>query len=251
MWTVTGKRDTMPDKRNPLERPEYQTRAEIHHTRSLPRFQTVGERPKNAAEKLLSYVADVRSGEGWSALLLLVNVFLLLFAYYLLKTVREALILTEGGAYVKAYSSAGQAALLMVVVPLYGFIGTKVVRIKLITGLLLFFAANLVVFYLAGVGGAQEGVVFYIWVGIFNVFVISQVWAFANDIYTEAQGKRLFPMIGVGSSLGAWLGALGASRLVSALHATPYQLQVMAAGDSGSLLRSGGRGQPNRDPQFH
>ena len=218
----------MPDKRDPLERPEYQTRAEIHHTRSLPRFQTVGEPPKNGAEKLLSYVADVRSGEGWSALLLLINVFLLLFAYYLLKTVREALILTEGGAYVKAYSSAGQAALLMVLVPLYGFIGTKVVRIKLIAGLLLFFATNLVLFYLAGVGGAQEGVVFYIWVGIFNVFVISQVWAFANDIYTEAQGKRLFPMIGVGSSLGAWLGALGASRLVSALHATPYQLQLMA-----------------------
>src|SRR6185295_13652025 len=97
-----------------------------------------------------------------------------------------------------------------------------------ITGLLLFFAANLVVFYLAGVGGAQEGVVFYIWVGIFNVFVISQVWAFANDIYTEAQGKRLFPMIGVGSSLGAWMGAMGASKLVSALDASPYQLQILA-----------------------
>jgi ATP:ADP antiporter, AAA family len=218
----------MIPKRDPLERPEYQSRAEIRHTQSLPRFRTVGEPPKNRAEKLLSYVADVRSGEGWSALLLLVNVFLLLFAYYLLKTVREALILTEGGAYVKAYLSAGQAALLMLVVPLYGFIGTKVVRIKLIAGLLLFFAANLVIFYLAGVAGAREGVVFFIWVGIFNVFAVSQVWAFANDIYTEAQGKRLFPMIGVGSSLGAWLGALGASRLVSALHTTPYQIQLLA-----------------------
>ena len=78
--------------------------------------------------------------------------------------------------------------------------------------------------------GAQEGVVFYIWVGIFNVFVISQVWAFANDIYTEGQGKRLFPMIGVGSSLGAWLGAQGAESLVTAFSATPYQLQLLAAG---------------------
>src|SRR5436190_17933669 len=101
----------MDSKQDPLERPEHQTRAEIHHTRSLPSFKTVGGPPKNAAEKILSYVADVRSGEGWSALLLLINVFLLLFAYYLLKTEREALILTEGGAYVKAYSSAGQAAL--------------------------------------------------------------------------------------------------------------------------------------------
>jgi AAA family ATP:ADP antiporter len=220
----------MTDKRSATDRPEYQSRSELRHTQTMPSFKTVGEPPKSGAEKLLSFFADVRSGEGWSALLLTLNVFLLLFAYYLLKTVREALILTEGGAYVKAYSSAGQAALLMVLVPLYGFVGAKVVRIKLIVGLMLFFVIDLVLFYLAGIGGAQEGVVFYIWVGIFNVFVISQVWAFANDIYTEGQGKRLFPMIGVGSSLGAWMGAQGAERLVDAFSATPYQLQLIAAG---------------------
>src|SRR5215471_12393643 len=200
---------------------------DIHVVALVPRKQAP---PRNVLERLLSSCADIRGGEGWCALLLMITVFLLLFAYYLLKTVREALILTEGGAYIKAYSSAGQAALLMVLVPLYGFIGAKVVRIKLLCGLLLFFIVDLAVFYGFGVSGASEGVVFYIWVGIFNVFVISQVWAFANDIYTEAQGKRLFPMIGIGSSLGAWLGAQGASRLVSTLHASPYQLQVMAAG---------------------
>lgn len=213
----------------PPGRPEYQSRPELHSTRSLPRFESITEKPPGKLEKLLCYFADVRAGEGRSALLLTLNVFLLLFAYYLLKTVREALILTEGGAYIKAYSSAGQAALLMVLVPLYGFIGAKVVRIKLLGGLLLFFILNLALFYVFGVNGAREGVVFYIWVGIFNVFIISQVWAFANDIYTEAQGKRLFPMIGVGSSLGAWLGAQGAERLVSALNASPYQLQLLAA----------------------
>src|SRR6185295_19453830 len=127
----------------PPGRPEYQSRVELRATQSFPSFDAVTKEPRSRLERVLSYFADVRSGEGLSALLLTVNVFLLLFAYYLLKTVREALILTEGGAYIKAYSSAGQAALLMVVVPLYGFIGTKVVRIKLITGLLLFFAANL------------------------------------------------------------------------------------------------------------
>jgi len=178
---------------------------------------------------MLRFFADVRPGEARSALLLTVTVFLLLFAYYLLKTVREALILSEGGAYVKAYSSAGQALLLMLVVPIYSFISGKVIRIRLLGGLLLFFAANLVTFYAFGVNGAREGVVFYIWVGIFNVFVVSQVWAFANDVYTEGQGKRLFPMIGIGSSLGAWLGARGAERLVDVLHANPYQLQLIAA----------------------
>src|SRR3954462_2259454 len=139
----------MADKQNATDRPEYQSRAELRHTQTLPSFKTVGEPKKSGAEKLLSYFADVRAGEGWSALLLMVNVFLLLFAYYLLKTVREALILTEGGAYVKAYSSAGQAALLMALVPLYGFVGAKVVRIRLIVGLMLFFVVNLGIFYVA------------------------------------------------------------------------------------------------------
>ena len=128
------------------DRPEYQSRPEIRSLSSFPSFQTIGEKPKGPLEKLLSFFADVRAGEGLGALLLLVNVFLTLFAYYLLKTVREALILTEGGAYIKAYSSAGQAALLMAVVPIYGYIGTKVVRVKLLAGLSLFFILNLVLF---------------------------------------------------------------------------------------------------------
>ena len=44
--------------------------------------------------------------------------------------------------------------------------------------------------------------------------VIAQFWAFANDLYTEEQGKRLFPLIGVGASLGAWVGAVRAGALV-------------------------------------
>src|SRR3954452_6772166 len=140
----------------PQGRPAWQSKAELRATRSFPSFEAVAKQPRNAVEKVLSYVADVRAGEGWSALLLTVNVFLLLFAYYLLKTVREALILTEGGAYVKAYSSAGQAALLMILVPLYGFVGAKVVRIRLLGGLLLFFTSNLTAFYIFGVSGARE-----------------------------------------------------------------------------------------------
>ena len=44
--------------------------------------------------------------------------------------------------------------------------------------------------------------------------VIAQFWAFATDLYTEEQGKRLFPLIGVGSSLGAWVGSMRAGQLV-------------------------------------
>lgn len=217
-------------KVNAMKRREYQSRPEPRSRKIFPRFKAVEELPKGPMEKLLSVFADVRAGEGPGVVLMTANVFLLLFAYYLLKTVREALILTEGGAYIKAYSAAGQAGLLMLLVPIYGMVGSKVNRIKLVAGLGLFFAMNLLVFYFFGVAGAREGIAFYIWVGIFNVFVISQFWAFANDIYTEAQGKRLFAMIGVGSSLGAWLGAQSASSLVGRLDLSPYQLQLIAAG---------------------
>lgn len=210
------------------DRPEYQSRPEMPSLSSFPNFKTIGEKPKGPIEKFLSFFADVRAGEGLGVLLLAANVFLLLFAYYLLKTAREALILTEGGVYIKAYSSAGQALLLMVLVPLYGKIGTKVDRVKLVTGLTTFFASHLLLFSFLGVQGAQISVAFYIWVGIFNVFVVSQIWAFASDLYTESQGKRLFPIIGVGSSLGAWLGAEAAARLITALHLTPFQLQILA-----------------------
>jgi AAA family ATP:ADP antiporter len=203
---------------------------ELHSHHSFPLFSTVGERPKSLLERTLSLFADVRAGEGVGAVLMAVTVFLLLGGYYLLKTVREALILTEGGAEVKAYSSAAQALLLLGVVPLYSWLSSKVGRLPLMATTSTFFAVNLVLFFLAGQSGARIGIAFYIWLGIFNVFVISQFWAFANDIYTEGQGRRLFPLIGVGSSLGAWLGAEASVPLVQRLASGPYAVLLVTAG---------------------
>jgi len=189
------------------------------------RFPAVS--PRSRLEGLLSHFADVRAGEGVGVLLMALNLFLLLGAYYMLKTVREVLILSQGGAEVKSYSSAGQAALLLLVVPLFGAIASRVNRVRLVTGVTLFFASNLVIFIVLGKLGFREGVAFFLWVGIFNVLVIAQLWAFANDLYTQKQGERLFPLVGVGGSLGAWLGAVAAARAIR--PAGPYGLMVAAA----------------------
>ena len=117
----------------------------------------------------------------------------------------------------------------MGVVPLYGWLATKVVRIRFILATGLFFASNLVIFFLLGRAGVREGLAFYIWIGIYNVFIVSQFWSFANDLYTEGQGRRLFPMIGVGASLGAWVGAAAVAPLVTALSVTPYPLMLVGA----------------------
>jgi AAA family ATP:ADP antiporter len=196
----------------------------------MPGAEGAESESKSIAERLLSLLAEVRAGEGANVLLLALNVFLLLLSYYLLKTVREPLILTlKGGAELTSYSYAIQALLLLAIVPAYGAFASRVGRIRLITWVTLVFVSNLVMFYALGEGGwAYEGVVFFIWVGIFNVLIVAQFWSFANDLYSESHGRRLFPVIAVGASLGSLVGAKAAAMM---MHATgPYRLMLVAAG---------------------
>jgi len=214
----------MNEPRTLVSHPELRS----HH--SFPHFRTVGEGPKSALERVLSYFADVRAGEGASVVLLAVTVFLLLASYYLLKTARESLILSiDNGAELKAYSSAAQAVLLLGVVPAYSWLASRVARVTLIGITTALLGVNLLAFAALYAAGTVIAVPFYIWLGIYNVFTISQFWAFANDLYTEGQGRRLFAFIGVGSSLGAWLGAEAAAVLVRRTTSDPRTLMVLAA----------------------
>jgi AAA family ATP:ADP antiporter len=180
-------------------------------------------------ERLLRPFAEMRAGEALDALLLMLGVFLLLTAYYILKVVREPLILAGGGAEVKSYTSAGQATLLLFLVPAYGAIASRVNRIRLITVMTVFFIANLVIFYLLALARVPGlGVAFFLWVGIFNLMVIAQFWSFANDVYTPEQGKRLFAIVGFGQTFGAILGGVVAGWLIRPLGV--YQLMLVAAG---------------------
>src|SRR5262249_44265947 len=128
-------------------------RPENTSTQSFPVFRVIKEPEKNWLEKFLSIFADVRAHEGVVVLILTVNLALLLCSYYLLKTVREALILTEGGAEVKSYSAAAQAVLLVLIVPAYGAFASRLPRMKLITWVTIFFIVQLVAFYFAGKAG--------------------------------------------------------------------------------------------------
>lgn len=179
-------------------------------------------------DRLLSLVAEVRAREGVTALLLTANLFLLLTSYYIIKPVREALILTGGGAELKSYSSGFQAVLLLLLVPAYGAVASKVSRIRLINCVFLFFASNLVIFYLLSRMAVPLGIAFFVWVSIFNVMVVAQLWSFANDLYTPEQGKRLFPIIGVGASVGGVAGAGITALAVKSLGV--YELMLLSAG---------------------
>jgi AAA family ATP:ADP antiporter len=173
------------------------------------------KKKKSLIDSALGIFSDVRAGEGSHALLMLLSLFLLMVSYYILKTVREPLILAGGSAEPKSYAAAAQAGVLMLFVPAYGYLANRVDRPKLIAGTLIAFIACLQGFYLLGVSAEPNwlGVVYYIWVGIFSVATIAQFWSLANDLYNKDQGERLFPIVGIGMTAGAAVGSFVASVL--------------------------------------
>src|SRR6185436_14325275 len=129
-----------------------------------------GREEKGWLDRLLSVFTEVRAGEGTTAALMLINIFLLLICYSIIKIVREPLILLGGGAEVRSYAAAGQALVLMAFVPFYGWFASRVDRVRLLVGVTLFFVINIELFALAVAARMPFiGVAFFIWVGIFNI----------------------------------------------------------------------------------
>jgi AAA family ATP:ADP antiporter len=188
-------------------------------------------------DRFLRLFSDVRPGESTTVLLMFANVFTILVGYYVLKTIREPLVLVTGGAEieafsgaeVKAFSSAGQAILLMGFIPLYSWFASRVGRVRLIVGFNLFFILCIELFFLAGRAEVPyTGIVFFIWIGIFNNSVVAQFWSFANDIYSRSAGERLFPIIVVGMTAGTPVGAKAAAVLFGR-GVDPYAMMQLGA----------------------
>jgi AAA family ATP:ADP antiporter len=187
---------------------------------------------RSPLERLLGIFTRVEPGEGFTVLVLTLNVFVLMTAYSAIKPVREGLILSlRSGAEYKAYMGAAIAVALLFAVPLYSRVADRMPRNRLVAGVTLFFAANLVGFRVASAFPAvraELGLVFFLWLGVFNMMVIAQFWAFANDLYREEQGKRLFALIGVGQTVGAAVGS-GIAVLLLELVGVYQMLLVSAA----------------------
>ncbi len=132
-------------------------------------------------------------------------------AYYLLKVVREPLILAYGGAEYKSYATAIQALVLVGVVPLFSVFYHKYAahqaRNIIIQKVLMFFVVNLLIFAALQLMSINIGMVFYIWLGLFSVMVVAQFWAYATDLFNIKTGQRLFVIIAIGATLGSWIGS--------------------------------------------
>src|SRR5688500_16312539 len=97
------------------------------------------EVPPGPLDRLLRPMAEVRAGEAVTAVLFATSLFVGLFAYYVLKTLREPLILATGGAEVRSYATGIQAVVLMAVIPLYGIAARRLDRKWLVIGTSVFF----------------------------------------------------------------------------------------------------------------
>lgn len=181
----------------------------------------------NLFERFLTLFTVVRPGEGRCIYLLVLKGFLLLFSYYMLKPVRETLLLTDGNAEIGSYSAALSAGLLLFVIPIYSFFYRRTDRDRLTQRITMFFIANLLLFYVLGRAGLPMGVVFFIWLSIFNIMIVAQFWAFATDIFNAKTGQRLFALIAVGVSLGATLGSLSSAKLAELI--SPYEIMLVSA----------------------
>lgn len=193
--------------------------------------------PLTKTEKALQIFTEVREGEGTTVVLMFANVFLILCAYYFIKPLREGWVAVSDISgltkmEVRAYSSFAQSLVLLLLVGWYGRLAKRLDRVTLITRATFFCIFIMVVFWFLQPGFFIEklpatGIIFYLWVGMFGVFVVAQFWTFSADIYNDERGKRLLPLIAIGGTSGAAAGSWIVDMLVdSGLVATNFLLLI-------------------------
>ncbi len=171
-----------------------------------------------ASQTFLERIIQIRHGEWPRFLLAFAYFFFLLGGYFMLRPIRGTVASNNSDILHLLYTATFISMLL--IVPVFGWLVSKFRRSRFIPGIYLFFMTNLVFFIYAFDGDAtsvwvQRG--FYVWLSVFNLFVVSIFWSFMVDIFRPEQGQRLFGSIMAGGSLGAIAGPLMTANLVADL----------------------------------
>ncbi|WP_265948809.1 NTP/NDP exchange transporter [Dechloromonas sp. A34] len=208
---------------------------------------------------LFARLVPVRSGETVPMLLATAYGFAILFAYYLLRPVRDEIGAADRGNLQLLWTAVFLVMLLAV--PLYSAAVSRLRRGVFIPLANRFFAAHLILFYLALVmlpESARPWIdrVFYVWVSVFALFVVTVFWGLVVDLFRDEQGRRLFGFITVGSSLGGIVGsattALLAQQMPVFLLLLLAVLPLEVAGRLGRALDQQAAAAPatlNREPE--
>ena len=175
---------------------------------------------------------QIRPGEGRKVFLTFLSFFLIITAYYVIKPVSRSLILGELGSRLVPYVDLVCALLMGPVVTLFARLVDRLSKHALVSGSFWAVIALLLVFWrlihwpVAWVAG-----MFYIWVSIFSVLVVTLFWLVANDLYRPREAKRLFGVIGSGGILGGIVGST-----IAAVGAQVVGTEHLPALSAGVLL---------------
>jgi AAA family ATP:ADP antiporter len=168
-------------------------------------------------------IVDVRPSELRALGMAFVFNFVILASYYVVRPIRDD-IGAAGGLENLSWLFTATLAGMLIANTLFSAIVARMSRRRFIPIAYRFFIVNLVAFYLAMrfLPAPQQpwvGRVFYVWVSVFNLFVVTVFWAFMTDVFNSDQGKRLFGFISVGGTLGGIIGALITGGLVKQIGA--------------------------------
>ncbi len=153
---------------------------------------------------------------GWS----FAYFFCILSAYYILRPVRDAMAIVSGTETIP-WLFTGTFTVMLVASPVFGWIASRFPRKQFLPWVYYFFISNVLLFFLLfrfeeqlGVNQVWIGRSFFVWVSVFNLFVVAVFWSFMADIYTKEQSRRLFGAINAGGSIGAVVGPTVTGYLV-------------------------------------
>jgi len=178
---------------------------------------------------VLLRVVNVRPGEVRALLFSFAYFFFLMGGYAMLRPVRDQMAIAHGLDNLKFLFLYTFIAMLLAA-PLYGALVARAAKAQIVPVVYRFFILNLVAFWafimLTG-APAKAGTVFFVWLSVFNLFVVSVFWSLLNDLYSSEQGKRLFGFIAAGGSLGALAGPVIVVALAKVIG--PVHLLLIAA----------------------
>jgi AAA family ATP:ADP antiporter len=159
---------------------------------------------------LIRKVLRAQAGEETAVALAFGYFFMLMCAYYLLRPLRDAMAI-EAGLENLPWLYVGTLAATLVLSPGFGALVARVRKALLLPLTYVFFASNLLVFYLLfkiAPDAQWLAAAFFIWVSTFNMFVVSVFWSFMVDVFRDEEAKRLFGPIAAGGGTGAIVGPL-------------------------------------------
>ena len=168
---------------------------------------------------VLSRLFGVRPHEAPAVAAGLAMFFLLFTGYFMLRPVRETMGVA-GGVDNLQWLFTGTFVATLAVLPLYGWIASKVSRRRIVPWVFGVVVASLLGFAVSLMLQPDDiwaGRAFYIWVSVINLLLISLAWSVLADVFASAEAKRLFALIAAGASAGGLTGPILATALVQTL----------------------------------